>query len=157
MSRNPVKRIAFVKLTQQGKSYAMRCDRENLGIGDHVEVEMYAGTERAYWDDGTITAVEFRRWVCSCHVKNHVEEVSYSVDDSEGFALVRSVDLSRRSKMPIKQWREEKAPYFESLSASVRSGMRSIYEAISHRDGQDAYLGDGIWVRPDGSMNDRGR
>ena len=157
MNRNPVQRVAFVKLTPQGKSYAMRCDREDLGVGDDVEVEMYAGTERAYWDDGTITAVEFHRWDCSCHVKNHVEEVSYSVDDSEGFVLVRCVDLSRRSKMPIKQWRKEKAPYFESLSASARSDMRGIYDAIAHEDGEDAYLGDGIWVRPDGSMDDRGR
>lgn len=157
MSRKRVQRVAFVKLTPQGKSYAMRCDREDLGVGDEVEVEMYAGTERAYWDDGTITSVEFHRWDCSCHVKNHVEEVSYTIDDSEGFVLVRSVDLSKRSRKSIEQWRKDKAPYFKSLPESARSDMRSIYDAIAHENGEDAYLGDGIWVRPDGSTDDRGR
>lgn len=157
MSKKPIQRVAFVKLTPMGKSYAMRCDREDLGVGDNVEVEMHAGTERAYWDNGFITAVEHHRWGCSCHVKNHVEEVAYTIDDSEGFKMIRTVDLSRRSTKTIEQWHIDKAPYFESLPDSARSDMRDIYEAIANEDGEDAYLGDGIWVRSDGSLDDRGR
>jgi hypothetical protein len=135
----------------------MRCDRKDLGVGDNVEVEMYSGTGRAYWDNGIITAIEHHRWDCSCHVKNHIEEVSYTISDSEDFKMIRTVDLSRRSKKSIEQWCQDKAPYFDSLPDSAHSDMRDIYEAIAHEDGEDAYLGDGIWVRPDGSLNDQGR
>lgn len=159
MGRKPIRRIAFVQLSPQGKSYAMRCDRMDLDVNDHVEVEMYAGTQKAYFDDGVITSVSHQRWECSCHVINHVEEVSYSVDTTDGFALQRTVDLSRRIKRTAAEWQEEKAPYFDSLPESTRSDMGDIYEAIAPEpeSGEDAYLGDGIWVRADGSLDDRGR
>lgn len=73
VTRQSLQRVAFVKLGPKGKSYAMRCDREDLGVGDCVEVEMYANTKRAYWDDGVIVGVEYLRWNCSCHVKYHID------------------------------------------------------------------------------------
>ena len=157
MSKTPFNRIAFVKLTPQGKSYAMRCERDDFSVGDQVEVEMYAGTLRSYFDDGVIADISYQRWVCSCHVVNHCSEVSYSIDTSNGFELIRRVDLTNRSTKPVEQWKQEKAPYLDALPASARDDMRAIYEAISADDGQDAYLGDGVWVRPDGSLDDRGR
>lgn len=159
MSRKPVQRIAFVQLSPEGKPYAMRCDRKDLEVGDDVEVEMYAGTKRAYIDDGVITSVSYQRWKCSCHVINHIEEVSYSIDTTDGFALQRKVDLSKRIKRTVKEWQQEKAPYFESLPESTRSDMRDIYEAVAPEpeSGEDAYLGDGIWVKADGSLDDQGR
>jgi len=159
MSRKPIQRIAFVQLSPQGKSYAMRCDRKDLDVGDHVEVEMYADTQRAYTDDGVITSVSHQRWECSCHVINHVEEVSYSIDTTDGFALKRTVDLSKRIRRTAEEWQHEKAPYFDSLPESTRSDMRDIYEAVAPEpeNGEDAYLGDGIWVKADGSLDDQGR
>lgn len=156
MTSKRIQRIAFVKLTTMGKSYAMRCDREDLSTGDKVVVEMYAGTERAYWQNGVIDAIVYRRWDCSCHVKNHAEEVSFKFDDNGNFKMIRTVDLSRSSKEPMNEWQQEKGTYFDSLPDPTHSDMRDIYETISHEDGEDAYLGDGIWVRPDGSMDDRG-
>lgn len=150
-------RIAFVKLSPLGKSYAMRCEREGFTVGDHVEVEMYAGTERSYFDDGVITSISFQRWNCSCHVVNHCDEVSYSVDTTNGFQLIRRVDIKSRSNKSVEQWRQEKAPYFDGLPTSARDDMRAIYEAVAPEDGEDAYLGDGVWIRPDGSLDDSGR
>lgn len=150
-------RIAFVKLSPLGKSYAMRCEREDFRVGDHVEVEMYAGTERSYFDDGVITSISFHRWNCSCHVVNHREEVSYSVDTTKGFQLIRRVDLKGRPNISVEQWRQEKAPYFDCLPAAARDKLRAIYEAVVPEDGEDAYLGDGVWIRPDGSLDDCGR
>lgn len=157
MTKTPFSRIAFVQLSPNGRSYPMRCTREDLVVGDHVEVEMYAGTERAYLDDGVITEITIQRWNCRCHVVNHRDEVSYSIDDTNGFQWVRHVDLTKRQKKPLEQWKREKAPYLNSLPASARDEMRAIYEAVEGEDGQDAYLGDGMWIKPDGSLEDRGR
>ena len=96
MSNKPIQRGAFVKLTSQGKSYAMRCDRKDIDVGDDVEIEMYVGTKRAYLDQGVITSISHHRWDCSCHVINHVKEVSYSFDGRDGLKLIRTVDLSRQ-------------------------------------------------------------
>ena len=35
--------------------------------------------------------------------------------------------------------------------------MTDLYEAMSTGDGQDAYMGDGIWIKSDGSVYDKGR
>lgn len=57
--------------------------------------------------------------------------------------------------------KEQKAEYIRSLpkhaESAARDEMREIYEAISLDDGEDAYLGDGIWISSDGSLDDRGR
>jgi len=154
MSRNSFQRVAFVKLSPQGKAYAMRCDRKDIVVGDEVEVLMYAGTPREYYDDGEITDISQQRWDCSCHVINHICEVSYKFDTS---GLVRTVDHSVTTKTEIDAWRAQKSPYLESLNKSVRSDMQDIYEAIAPEPGEDAYLGDGVWIRADGSTDDRGR
>ena len=36
-------------------------------------------------------------------------------------------------------------------------GAQDIYDVMSQGDGEDVYLGDGIWIRSDGSCDDRGR
>lgn len=117
---------------------------------------MYAGTERSYFNDGLITEIVFERWNCRCRVVNHRDEVTYSIDLANGFFWVRHVDLTKRQNKPLEQWRREKAPYVASLSASAQDEMRAIYEAVEVEDGEDAYLGDGMWIRADGSLEDRG-
>ncbi|MCC4264712.1 hypothetical protein LL240_09615 [Oceanimonas baumannii] len=60
-----------------------------------------------------------------------------------------------------KSWQEQKTEYIRSLpksaAAEARDEMIEIYDAISTGDGEDAYLGDGIWISSDGSLDDRGR
>lgn len=154
MSSKKIQRIAFVKLSPQGKSYAMRCDRTDLAQGHEVEVIMYAGTDRAYYDDGVITSISHQRWECSCHVVNHIDEVTYSFD-SDGFT--RTVDLAKTIARSHNSWRHQRASYVDLLPNSAKSDMREIYEAIAPDDGEDAYLGGGIWVKANGSVDDRGR
>lgn len=156
MSRTPLARIAFVKLSPKGgKSYAMRCAREDLNAGDHVEVLMYAGQSRAYYDEGIIASVSFQRWRCSCEVVNHISEVRYQMHESG--ELERIVSHRPSSEVSVDEWRARKKPYFESLSNESRSSMQEIYDAIAPDPGEDVYLGDGIWLRSDGGMEDRGR
>ncbi|MGG6261763.1 hypothetical protein ACQ259_16845 [Stutzerimonas stutzeri] len=157
MARKPLARVAFVQLYPQGKSYAMRCDREDLGVGDEVEVCMYAGTERAYFDTGLITDVSYQRWECSCHVVNHRDEVTYSISSENGFSFQRKVDVTARRQRTHSEREEERQIYLDSLTSQARDEMVEIYEAIAPEDGEDAYLGDGIWIRADGTMDDRGR
>ncbi len=60
-----------------------------------------------------------------------------------------------------KSWREQKLEYIRNLPQSsaceARNEMIEIYEAVSPGDDEDAYLGDGMWIRSDGSLDDRGR
>lgn len=44
---------------------------------------------------------------------------------------------------------------YDESQASVE--LREIYNAVSNGDGEDAYLGDGVWIGADGSWYDRGR
>ncbi len=49
-----------------------------------------------------------------------------------------------------------KGPRSSAASDLIESGtMKDIYDAVSNADGEDAYLGDGMWVRSDGSSYDR--
>ena len=125
MGNKRIQRIAYVKLTSQGKSYAMRCDREDLGVNDEVEVLMYAGTDRAYYDDGVITATSHERWDCSCHVVNHISEVEYSFN-SNGFA--RKLKLRCVQGPNVQHWHEHKAPYLRLVSDTTRSDRTGLRE-----------------------------
>jgi hypothetical protein len=51
-------------------------------------------------------------------------------------------------------WKDRKAEYERNLP---KGQMQEIYEAISIGDGEDAYLGDGVWVSSDGEIYDRER
>jgi hypothetical protein len=44
-----------------------------------------------------------------------------------------------------------------SAASDVIEGgtMEDVYDAVSNGDGEDAYLGDGMWIRSDGSSYDR--
>lgn len=131
MGSKPVRRIAYVKLSPQGKSYAMQCERRDLIPGDEVEVLMYAGTERAYYDDGVITDIAHERWACSCHVVNHINEVKYSFDAS-GFTR-EVVSLQRGTQTP-ETWRAHKEPYLRLVSDSTRSDRSELRAADATRD-----------------------
>lgn len=134
LSSKPVQRIAFVKLSPEGKSYAMRCERRDLGVGDEVEVLMHAESEKAHYDDGVITDISHERWDCSCHVVNHVSEVHYSFD-ADGFT--RSVDLKNPKSQQIESWRAQKAPYLRLVSDSARTDRRGLREAGSPSEVED--------------------
>lgn len=58
-------------------------------------------------------------------------------------------------------WAEQKAKYIRSLPKDSikesRYEMRDIYDAIANEPGEDAYLGDGMWISSDGSVRDKGR
>jgi hypothetical protein len=154
MGKIPQQRIAFVRFTPEGKSYAMKCDREDLIVGDEVEVLMYAGSNKEYFHSGEITSVSHDRWNCSCHVLNHVCEVNLSFDEKE---LNRIVEHSHRTKIKIDEWRSQRASLSQVYTDSSKSEMQEIYSAIAPEEGEDVYLSDGMWLTPEGDTEDRGR
>lgn len=131
VSSKPVRRIAYVRLSPQGKSYAMQCDRKDLSVDDEVEVLMYAGTDRAYYDNGVITDIAHQRWDCSCQVVNHINEVKYTFDAS-GFT--REVNESQRRTQAPDTWRDQKAPYLRLVSVSTRFDRSGLLEADASRE-----------------------
>lgn len=153
MSKNRLIRVAFVKLSPNGKAYPTRCEREDIGVGQEVEVLMRANSADAYYMDGTVDSIAYHRWNCTCRVVNLTSEVEYSIKDDGMF--YRKVNLPAAPVYSIADWREKKKQYYESLSVSARSEMRDIYEAVAGNDGEDAYLNNGIWIKPDGSLDDR--
>jgi hypothetical protein len=158
MSRRPIQRVAFVRLTPQGKAYAMRCDREDLGVGDHVEVLMYAESAQSHWDSGVIEDVAYLPWDCSCHVKCHRDEMRIDIDATNGFQMRHTIDVSGGPRKTLGQIQQEKATAMvRHCPAQEGAEMRSLYHDLAPVDGDDVYLSDGVWLRPNGSFDDRGR
>lgn len=155
MSKTKLIRVAFVKFSPNGKAYPTRCDREDICEGNEVEVLMRANSVDAYYMEGIVDSIAHHRWNCTCRVTNLTSEVEYSFTDDGMFH--REVKLRTAPVYSITAWRENKKQYYESLPVSAKSEMREIYEAVAGSDGEEAYLGDGIWIKPDGSLDDRGR
>jgi len=155
MSRTTLIRVAYVKFSPTGKSYVTRCDREDITEGHEVEVLMHAGTTKAYYIEGVVTLVSHQRWNCSCHTVNHACEVEYMLDDNGH--LNRKINLTNEPVSPIDERKAQINSYVNTLPESSRDEMRAIYEAVAHEDSEVAYLSDGVWIRPDGSLDDRGR
>lgn len=45
----------------------------------------------------------------------------------------------------------------EAKARSRDGDMTEVYDALSDGDGEAVYLSDGVWLKPDGSTEDRGR
>jgi len=82
MKKKPIIRVAHVRFTPYGTSYAMRCLREDINVGNIVEVLMYAEEPRAYYYQGTVEKISYERWNCRCHVVNLASEVQYDLADN---------------------------------------------------------------------------
>lgn len=155
MSKNRLIRVAFVKFSANGKTYPTRCDREDIREGNEVEVLMRANSADAYYMDGTVESIAHRRWNCTCRITNLTSEVEYAITDD--FTVDRKVKLPTAPVYSLAERRERKKQYYEGLSVSARSEMLDLYEAVAGNDGEDAYLSNGVWIKPDGSLDDRGR
>ena len=153
--KNPLIRVAHVRFSPNGKTYPTRCDRQDIREGHEVEVLMRADSEDAYFMDGVVDSISHHRWNCSCRVVNLTSEVEYSITADGIFD--RKVTVKSASVYSIADWRERKGRYYDSLPASARNEMREIYDAAAGEDGEDAYLGDGMWIRSDGTLEDEGR
>lgn len=148
MAQNRLVRVAFVRFSPQGKSYPALCNRRDIVEGDQVEVLMSAESDRPYYMKGVIDHIEFHRWHCTCRVECLVSEVEYSITEDGMFE--RNVNLPSATVYEVAVWKDRKGPN------TRRSEMQALYEAVAGEDGEDAYLGDGVWIRPDGSFDDRG-
>lgn len=156
MSNRPIQRIAYVKLTPRGTAYPMRCEREDLGIGDRVAVLMHANSPQPHWDSGIIEHIAYQRWNCSCHVKCHSDEMRVEFDLTNGFR--HTIDLSKGPRKTPEQIRREKAEATAGRHHEPEGyDLRSVYRDLAPVEGEDVYLSDGVWLRPDGSLDDRGR
>lgn len=154
MAQNKLVRVAFVRFSPQGKSYPALCNRRDIVEGDQVEVLMSAESDRPYYMNGVIDHIELLRWHCSCRVECLVREVEYSITKDGKFE--RKVNLPSATVYEVAAWNERKRAYYEARSSAARNEMRDIYDAVVGEDGEDAYLGDGVWITPDGSLDDRG-
>lgn len=155
MGNQKLVRVAFVRYSPNGKAYPARCDRTDIVEGNEVDVLMRAESEDAYYMNGVVDRIEFHRWHCTCRVANLLSEVDYSISDDGLFD--RRVNLDSGKVYTVADWAARKKVYYEGLSSSVRDEMQDIYDAAAGNEGEDAYLGDGMWITPDGSLEDRGR
>lgn len=154
MGKANLVRVAFVRFSLSGKSYPARCDRRDIREGDEVEVLMRADSESPYYLRGIIENIQFERWTCSCRIDNLTSEIKYSFS-SDGY-LDREVNLSSARIYSVLDWSERKRGYFARKSAFGRNEMQDVYDAVAGDDGEDAYLGDGVWLSSEGSLHDRG-
>jgi len=58
-----------------------------------------------------------------------------------------------------KSWQARKEEYIKNLpkTKKTRNDGLDMYNAMAHEDGEDAYLGGGMWITPSGSFYDKGR
>jgi len=154
MARTKLVRVAFVRYSPNGNSYPARCERQDIEVGDEVEVLMRANSEKAYYMNGTIDQIEFHRWQCTCRVECLVSEVEYFI--TEGGEYDRRINAPSARIYDATDWMAKKNGYYASLPQSASDEMRDIYEAAAGKDGDDAYLGDGVWITSDGKLEDRG-
>lgn len=161
MSKKPIARIAYVKFSPEGKSYPLACVREDIEPGDEVDVCMFVGTPEAFNMDGVVTSIAYERWECRSRVEYLTSEVEYTLD--ENFVFTRTLKNLRSAitaaspltrNVPVTERRKR---YASTLPSAYRGEMQGIYDAVCGEEGSDAYLGDGVWIRPDGSLDDRGR
>lgn len=152
--KTPLIRVAHVKFSPNGTAYPTRCDRQDIREGHEVDVLMRADSENAYFMNGLVDSISHHRWSCSCRVANLTSEVEYSITADGMFD--RKVTSKSSTVHSTADWLERKGRYYDSLPASARDEMREIYDAVAAEDGEDAYLGDGLWIKPDGDIEDRG-
>lgn len=155
MARTKLIRVEFIRYSPNGNSYPAFCEHQDIGVWDEVEVLMRANSEKAYHMNGTIDQVEFHRWQCTCRVECLVSEVEYYINEDEEFD--RRINAPSARIDDATDWTAKKNGCYSSPPQSARDEMREIYEAATGEDGEDAYLGDGVWITPDGKLDDRGR
>jgi hypothetical protein len=132
--RNPLIRVAHIKYSPQGSIYSARCDRRDIEPGNEVEVLFKGDT----YQRAEVVGISFERWQCRDVVLNLVSEVRW-IMNPDG-TMSRSVI----------------EPEFDKVG-DAGEDMRDVYEAASSGDGGDAYLSDGLWISPDGTIKDKGR
>lgn len=77
MSKTPFARIAIIKYSPQGKTYAASCPRRDIGVGAQVEVEAHDGT----CAEADVVAIQHERWLCTrLKIKHLASEVDWSFD-----------------------------------------------------------------------------
>lgn len=85
---------------------------------------------------------------------------NWILDIASRFSTNTPIDIWKISG-DERPWAVEKARsirnYYPSNNDEANRELRDIYDAISVGDGEDAYLGDGVWIGSDGSWSDRGR
>jgi hypothetical protein len=79
MKKAPIRRIAFVKLTENGTSYPMRCDRLDILSDDRVHVICRFRNQREVCDYGIVTSITYQRWNCQSEVEMLASEASYEL------------------------------------------------------------------------------
>ncbi|MEI8641654.1 hypothetical protein P4S68_13275 [Pseudoalteromonas sp. Hal099] len=71
-------------------------------------------------------------------------------------ALKRKLGVS--SNQELKDLNYDVDSYYKYVNHSnqmVDNELASLYDAITHEDGEPTYLCDGVWLYPDGSMSER--
>ncbi len=84
------------------------------------------------------------------YVKNNIIWIHYIS------ALKRKLGVN--SDQELKNLNYDVDSYYKYLNHSnemVDNEMASLYDAITHEDGEPTYLSDGVWLYPDGSMSER--
>lgn len=153
MSKNKLVRVAFVRYSPNDKSYPALCERKDMVVGDKVEVLMRARSKDTYSMQGTVDQIEYRRWSYSCIVEFLAKETEYFFTEDGKFD--RRINLSANLDADDAERIRNRRGYYEGLPAFARDEMREIYEAAAGEDGEAAYLGDGVWITPNGRLEDR--
>ena len=90
---------------------------------------------------------------CDNYGRNYVEICAIE-NEEDAFRVVEVFNRLLLEHMQAGQ----QAQADDSVESEAQAELREIYEAIApDGSGEDAYLGDGVWISRDGGWSDRGR
>ena len=71
-------------------------------------------------------------------------------------ALMRHLGISQYSDLEDLGYDLNNYHSYKDFSNEIaRQEMQSIYQGITHEEGEAAYLSDGMWLHPDGTLEQR--
>ena len=112
-TENKHHRIAYVRFESQGLAVPAICNRDDLIVGDEVDVAMYAGTSLQFVDSGQIMYFDFDNEQCLHRVICHICE-SFLLESGELLAH-NVLDNPRACQQAIAAWREDKETELNAL------------------------------------------
>lgn len=118
----------------------------NLGIDfkyfDHVREIKLDDRRRLYTDGGQF----IRNYYKNSEINIHELTINLASRFVTNSPIENNLLVSHGTSL-----RERKQQYRNSISEN------ELYDAVSNGDGEDAYLGDGVWISANGSLHDKGR
>ena len=121
-----------------------------------IDFKLYSGAQSIDFDEMSYINTNGGQTVRNNYHESNINVHELILEIASLFIKDIPLDKSHMSDRG-KSLKDKKRDHIKSLPPTAKSEMRQLYEATAHEYGEDAYLGGGMWISPDGSLSDKGR